>query len=248
LRVTSADHGCFPSGRHYPGIAHLLRIVAAGLLDEFAADHAVHGLCLAAIDTETTGRDPLNDRVVEVACVFWRDGAVIGRKSWLVNPGCPIPKEAFDIHGIGDDEVKDAPPFRAIVPELYDCLHGYVPMAYNAEYDRKVLQAELGRVDSLPAQVPPAFRKGVEWIDPLVWARELQKLEKSRALGDVVQRLGIVLENAHRAAADAEATLHVFSAFVGDIRVPKLYGALIQEQRRLARAFEDERGYWRGGR
>ena len=248
MRVVSADRGCFPSGRHYSGIAHLLRIVAAGLLDEFAADYAVPGLCFAAIDTETTGRDPLVDRVVEVACVFWRDGAIIDRKSWLVNPGCPIPKEAFDIHGIGDDEVKDAPPFHAIVPELYACLEGYVPMAYNAEYDRKILLAELSRVDGLPAQVPPAFRKGVEWIDPLVWARELQKLEKSRALGDVVQRLGIVLENAHRAAADAEATLHVFAAFLADVRVPKLYGALIQEQRRLARAFEDERGYWRGGR
>jgi DNA polymerase-3 subunit epsilon len=248
LRVVSADHGCFPSGRHYPGIAHLLRIVAAGLLDEFAADHAVHGLCFAAIDTETTGRDTQTDRVVEVACVFWRDGAVVERKSWLINPGCPIPKEAFEIHGIGDDEVKDAPPFHAIVPELYACLEGHVPMAYNAEYDRKILQAELARVENLPAQSPPAFRKGVEWVDPLVWARELQKLEKSRALGDVVKRLGIELENAHRAAADAEATLHVFSAFMADVRVPKLYGALIQEQRRLARAFEDERPFWRGGR
>ena len=245
MRVVSADHGCFPSGRHYPGIAHLLRIVAAGLLDEFAADYAVHRLRFAAIDTETTGRDPLVDRVVEVACVFWRDGAVVERKSWLVNPGCPIPKEAFDIHGIGDDEVKDAPPFHAIAPELYECLHGHVPMAYNAEYDRKILQAELARVEGLPALTPAAFRKGVEWIDPLVWARELQKLEKSRALGDVAPRLGIVLDNAHRAASDAEATLRVFAAFLGDVRVPKLYGALIQEQRRLARAFEDERGYWK---
>ena len=244
MRVVSADHGCFPSGRHYPGIAHLLRVVAAGLLDDFAADHAVHGLHLVAIDTETTGRDPLTSRVVEVACVFWRDGAVVERKSWLINPGCPIPQEAFDVHGIGDEQVKDAPPFSAIVPELFECLAGHVPMAYNAEYDRKILMAELGRMAGLPALTPPAFRKGVEWVDPLVWARELQKLEKSRALGDVVQRLGIVLENAHRAAADAEATLHVFAAFMADTRVPKAYGALIQEQRRLARAFEDERG-WR---
>lgn len=226
----------------------MLRIVAAGLLDEFAADHAVHALHLVAIDTETTGRDPLTCRVVEVACVFWREGGVVEHKSWLVNPGCPIPQEAFEIHGIGDEEVKDAPPFSAIVPELYACLGGHVPMAYNAEYDRKVLMAELGRVADAPGAAPPAFRKGVEWVDPLVWARELQKLEKSRALGDVVKRLGIELENAHRAAADAEATLHVFRAFMNDARVPKAYGALIQEQRRLARAFEDERVTWRAAR
>jgi DNA polymerase-3 subunit epsilon len=61
----------------------------------------------------------------------------------------------------------------------------------------------------------------------------------------VAQRLGIPLEHAHRATDDAEATLHVFSAFRRDPRVPKTYGALVQEQRRLARLFDEERKVWR---
>ncbi|MEI9947443.1 MAG: 3'-5' exonuclease [Pseudomonadota bacterium] len=202
----------------------------------FPPDHAVHGLRMVAIDTETTGRDPLTSRVVEIACVFWRDGSVVERKSWLINPGCPIPQEAFEVHGIGDEQVKDAPPFSAIVPELFECLAGHVPVAYKRGIRSQDPDGR-DRPDHGPAAITlrPPSRKGVEWVDPLVWARELQKLEKSRALGDVVQRLGIVLENAHRAAADAEATLHVFAAFLADTRVPKAYGALIQEQRRLAR-------------
>lgn len=236
------DLGCFPTGRHYPGIAHLLRVAAMGLAEGFLGDHGVANLPLVAIDTETTGRDPSTDRVVEVACVRYEGGKITLRKSWLVNPGRPIPQEAFEVHGISDDDVKDAPGFEAILPELLEALAGAIPLAYNAEFDRKQLLAELGRVGA-PAAPPPAFQKNTEWIDPLVWARELQKLEKSRALGDVAARLGIELSQAHRATDDAEAALNVFVRFQEDLRVPKTYGALLQEQRRLARMFEQAR--WR---
>jgi DNA polymerase III subunit epsilon len=239
------DLGCFPTGRHYPGIAHLLRVAAMGLAEGFTSEQLVADLPLVAIDTETTGRDPTTDRVVEVACVRWERGQVTDRKSWLVNPGRPIPKEAFDVHGISDEAVKDAPGFDGILTELLDALKGAIPLAYNAEFDRKQLTAELGRL-AAPASPPPAFQKNVEWLDPLVWARELQKLEKSRALGDVAARLGIELNQAHRATDDAEAALNIFIKFQEDTRLPKTYGALLNEQRRLARAFEQERMRWRG--
>ena len=239
------DLGCFPTGRHYPGIAHLLRVAALGLADGFAGDHVVADLPIVAIDTETTGRDPATDRVVEVACVRWERGEITLRKSWLVNPGRAIPKEAFDVHGISDEAVKDAPAFAAIVPELLEAMIGAIPLAYNAEFDRKMLTSELARLAATPAP-PPAFQKNVEWIDPLVWARELQKLEKSRALGEVAARLGIEISQAHRATDDAEAALNVFVRFQDDTRLPKNYGQFLNEQRRLARAFEQERVRWRG--
>ncbi len=130
------------------------------------------------------------------------------------------------------------------MPELLKALAGAVPLAYNAEFDRKQLLAELGRVN-VGAPLPPAFQKSVEWFDPLVWARELHKLEKSRALGEVAARLGIELVQAHRATDDAEAALRVFAKFFEDTRLPRTYGAFLQEQRRLARSFETERVRWR---
>jgi DNA polymerase-3 subunit epsilon len=238
--------GCFPTGRHYPGIAHLIRIVVVGLADEYTSETSVTELDLVAIDTETTGRDPEVDRIVEIACVRYRGGVVIERKSWLVNPGRPIPQEASDVHGITDDAVKDATSFAGVVAELLVAIKGAVPVAYNAEYDRKVLHAELARENLSFEDPPPALRRNIEWIDPLVWAREIQKNEKSRALSEVAERLGVALEGAHRAANDAEATLHVLSHFLREPRVPKTYGAFVQEQRRLARLFDDERKAWRG--
>jgi DNA polymerase-3 subunit epsilon len=81
-----------------------------------------------------------------------------------------------------------------------------------------------------------------------VWARELQQGERSRALLEVATRLGIALENAHRASDDAEAALRVMLALGRDVRVPRTYAALVQEQRRLAMAQADERRLkWRVG-
>lgn len=245
MRGGADGGGCFPTGRHYPGIAHLLRVVAAGLADEFSSETPMSDVALVAIDTETTGRDPAIDRIVEIACVVYRGGQTVDRRVWLVNPGRPIPKEAFDVHGISDDDVQDKPEFAGIVDELLDALAGTVPLAYNAEFDRNFIVAELQRSGHSRSEMPPACRKGVEWVDPLVWARELQKYEKSKALGAVCARLGIEIAQAHRATDDAEAALAVLSAFSTDTRVPNTYGAFIQEQRRLGRQFAEERARWR---
>ena len=233
--------GCFPTGRHYPGIAHVLRAVTRGLMQELDAEAAWADLPIALLDVETTGRDASVDRVVEVGIAIARGGEVVERKNWLVNPGRPIPQEASDVHKITDDAVKNAPLFEAVAREIVSALAGCVPAAYNAAFDRAFLGSELARAGLSTEGLPPALKKDIEWVDPLVWARELQQGEKSRALADVAARLGVALENAHRAMDDAEAALRVLLALGRDVRVPRTYAAFIREQRRLAMDQADER-------
>ncbi len=249
MRAASLDAcGCFPTGRHFAGIAHLLRAVIRGLVDGLAAESNRRELPIALIDVETTGRDASVDRVVEVGIAIARGGVVIDRKNWLVNPGRPIPKEASDVHKITDEDVANAPPFSAVLDEVTAALADCIPAAYNAAFDRAFLTNEVARAGRPSEILPPALRKEVEWIDPLVWARELQQEERSRALGEVAARLGIALENAHRASDDAEAALRVLLILGDDPRVPRTYGALVQEQRRFALDQADERRLrWRGG-
>jgi DNA polymerase III subunit epsilon len=240
--------GCFPSGRLYPGIAHLLRSIVRGLVEEFAQDMAWHDIPIALLDVETTGRDASVDRVVEIGIVIARHGAVTSRYNWLLNPGVPIPAEVSAIHGIKDEDVKDSPRFEAVAHEVAAALGGCVPAAYNAAFDRAFLVNEFARTSYAPAAqtaAPPALRKDVEWIDPLVWAREIQQGEKSRALGEVAARLGVKLENAHRASDDAEAAVLVLYSLAQSGRIPAAYGALVQEQRRLALLHADERRRWK---
>ncbi len=241
--------GCFPTGRHYPGIAHLIRVRAVGVAEEIPADSSWVDCVVAFIDVETTGREPELDRLVEVGVILGRGGAVFERKSWLINPGIPIPEESTAVHGIRDADVADKPSFAEVVPEILAMVEGAIPAAYNAVFDKAFLHAELARAQRTPAPasgaLPPAFRREVEWLDPLVFAREIYRDEQSRALADVAERLGIQLVRAHRATDDAEAALLVLYALAKDQRLPRAYAALLQEQRRLGRAFDEARRFWR---
>jgi len=238
--------GCFPTGRHYPGIAHLIRVRVVGVADEFEPDADWRDCTVAFVDTETTGTDPKSDRIIEVGIVLGRRGEILGRHSWLMHPGRPIPKESSDVHGISDDDVRDKPRFDEIAAEIVGVLRGALPAAYNASFDRGFLLAEIERCGYDDPEPPPAIRRKVAWLDPLVFAREFFKGQgESRALGAVAERLGVSLERAHRATDDAEAALRVLFAFAHDERMPNGYAALVQEQRRLERLQLEAQRFWR---
>jgi DNA polymerase-3 subunit epsilon len=249
VRAIALDScGCFPTGRHYAGIAHLLRTVARGLAEEFAADAPWVELPIALIDVETTGRDASVDRVVEIGIAVGRGGQVVARYNWLIHPGVPIPEEARLVHGIADADVAGSPRFEAVAHEVAAALSGCIPAAYNAAFDRAFLNNEFARAGFRPAEgtrVAPALRREVDWIDPLVWAREIQRDERSRALGEVAARLGVALETAHRASDDAEAALRVLYLLAADARVPRIHGSFVQEQKRLGQLHADERRRWK---
>jgi DNA polymerase-3 subunit epsilon len=237
--------GCFPTGRHYPGIAHLIKVRAVGVVPELDANGQWIEHPIAFLDTETTGRDAAVDRIIEVGIVIGVGGQVVERKSWLINPGIPIPAESTAVHHIKDEDVVGKPSFKEVAAEIAAALNGRIPAAYNAQFDRAFLLAEFDRGGIRFAEPPPGLRREIEWLDPLILARELYKDAESRALGEMTKRLGIALENAHRATDDAEAALQVLYAFGKDPRVPKVYGSLVQEQRRLGRIQDEARKLWK---
>ncbi|MCL2723671.1 MAG: 3'-5' exonuclease [Polyangiaceae bacterium] len=236
--------GCFPTGRHYAGIAHLLRTVVRGVVEGISPDVPWQEIEIALLDVETTGRDASVDRVVEVGVVVGRGGEILRKDNWLINPGIPIPPEVSAIHHITNEMVKDAPRFEDVAAEIAGALRGAVPAAYNAPFDRAFMMSEFSRAQADTSSIG-ALARDVEWIDPLIWARHIQADEKSRALGDVAARLGVSLENAHRAEDDAAAALRVLYALGRNPRVPRAYGALLQQQRSLAQSQAAARRTWR---
>jgi DNA polymerase-3 subunit epsilon len=253
------DHGsmrgthlqtCFPTGRHYPGIADLIaRAIrnVAGLCGEWEASIEWRELPLVVVDFETTGTDPENDRILEIGLVAFERGELVFREGLLVNPGIPVPEESRAVHGITDEELAGAPRFAELFPKLLELLEGRLPVAYNALFDRGFLHAEVRRLrdggHAIPRQLPPALRDEVVWVDPLVWAREILKDEKSRKLGKVAEHFGIPLEQAHRAAGDAEATGHVLLRLAE--QMPGMYGELVRLQGRYGAFQEAELRPWR---
>jgi DNA polymerase-3 subunit epsilon len=98
------------------------------------------------LDTETTGLEPAEGhRIVEIGAVELFNHMPTGRTfHQYINPLRPMPKEAFEVHGLGDDFLRDKPVFKAVGQALLDFIEDSRLVIHNAAFDMKFLNAELG--------------------------------------------------------------------------------------------------------
>ncbi len=101
------------------------------------------------LDTETTGLDPKNgDRLVEVGCVELLNRIPTGANFHVyINPERDMPMEAFNIHGLSADFLKDKPLFADVADELLAFIGEDPLVIHNAGFDHGFLCAELKRID-----------------------------------------------------------------------------------------------------
>jgi DNA polymerase-3 subunit epsilon len=156
---------------------------------------------LAVFDIESTGTDVQQDRIIELAIVTLYPEGRRETRTWLVNPGIPIPGEAAAIHGIKDADVADKPMFKDVACMIVAALDGCDLGGYNLlRFDIPMLEAEFKRACV-------TFKmEGRKIID----AQRIFHMKEPRDLSAaVVFYCGRRHENAHGAEADAEATLDV---------------------------------------
>tara|TARA_B110000211_G_scaffold216736_1_gene259991 strand:+ start:290 stop:2812 length:2523 start_codon:yes stop_codon:yes gene_type:complete len=103
------------------------------------------------LDTETTGLDPHqgNHRIIDLACIEYEDSSPTGHVFNLkINPeGKKSVRQAFQVHGILDEELVDKPTFSDIHQQFIDFIRGSHLVIFNAAFDLKFLNAELNRVN-----------------------------------------------------------------------------------------------------
>ena len=97
------------------------------------------------LDTETTGLDPADGhRIVEIGAVELVGHLPTGRTyHQYLNPERTMPKEAFEVHGLGDDFLRGKPLFRAVAREFLTFIGEARLVIHNAAFDMKFLNAEL---------------------------------------------------------------------------------------------------------
>ena len=100
------------------------------------------------LDLETTGINVVTDRIVEIAFLkIFPDGRE-EEKLQLINPGIPIPPQASAIHGIYDEDVKDAPRFKEVAKIYAKFIEGCDLAGFNStRFDIPLLTEEFLRVD-----------------------------------------------------------------------------------------------------
>ncbi|HSI91826.1 MAG TPA: 3'-5' exonuclease, partial [Adhaeribacter sp.] len=96
----------------------------------------------AIIDIETTGGQPAQDRITEIA-IFIHDGHQITDKfHTLVNPQRPIPYFISNLTGITDEMVRDAPKFHEVAKEIVQFTEGKIFVAHNVRFDYSFVKKE----------------------------------------------------------------------------------------------------------
>ena len=101
---------------------------------------------LVFFDLETTGTDFVADRIVQISVLKIFPDMSEESRTRLINPGIAIPKEASDIHGITDNEVKYQPTFRAVARGVFEFLSGSDIAGYNSNnFDIPFLVEEFAR-------------------------------------------------------------------------------------------------------
>ena len=111
------------------------------------------------LDTETTGVDPLSGhRVVEIGCVELHSGVPTGENfHTYLNPERDMPDEAFRIHGLSGDFLRDKPVFAEIVDKFIDFIADSQLVIHNASFDMRFVNAELERVGFAPLPMSRAL-------------------------------------------------------------------------------------------
>ncbi len=97
------------------------------------------------LDTETTGLDPKDGhRIVEVGALEIVNKVLTGKKfHYYVNPERNMPTEAYRIHNISGEFLKDKPLFKEIAVEFLAFVGNSKLVIHNAPFDVKFLNHEL---------------------------------------------------------------------------------------------------------
>lgn len=193
----------------------------------------LNSMPIAVVDLETTGLSSYSDRIVQVGVVHVQGPAALSvAMDSLINPQRPIDPRASKVHGITDCDVAKAPTFGDTAGRLVASLEGRVLAAYNASFDLAFLRAEFRRV-------------GLSFKAPHICLMELRQMifgARQCRLGEACNEMGVRLENAHDAKADARATAMLLQRYVEILRRRRVHtigGLKEYGQRRFVSSFSN---------
>lgn len=164
------------------------------------------------LDTETTGFDfNKGDRMVEIGCIEMINREITNNHFHVyINPERSMPIEAFNVHGLGDEFLKDQPLFAEVGQSFLDYIDGAELIIHNAGFDIPFLNFELERIGL------PKVTDRSPVIDTLKMARELYPSQRN-TLDALCRRLGVdnSRRELHGALLDSELLAQVYLNMTG---------------------------------
>ncbi len=163
------------------------------------------------LDCETTGLDPKQDRIIEVAAVLFTVNETLGGFEALVDPECVIPESSTAIHHITQEMVANKPTIKQVLPELLALIGKHIIIGHGIGFDIQLV-------------VNAAERAGLECT--IQQNRSLDTLRMARLYGgspvnsleQLRKHFNIEAEGAHRAMSDVIVNVEVFKQLIKDYK------------------------------
>ena len=159
------------------------------------------------LDCESTGLEPTQDRVVEVAAARFTIDQVLFQFESLIDPQCPIPSTSQEIHKISQEMVAGKPKIQEVLPQLFELIEGKILVGHGITFDIALIAAEAKR-HQIPNKIAEA-----RFIDTLRLAR-LYGESPINSLDRLRQHFNIEEQGVHRAMSDVLVNIDVFKFLV----------------------------------
>lgn len=159
---------------------------------------------LCVFDIESTGLDISTDRIVEIAILKITPKGEQSELTLRINPEIKISQESIEIHGISDEDIKDAPTFKEAASQIAEFIGNADLAGYNSnKFDIPLLVEEFLRVDF------DFDMKDRKFVDV---QNIFHKMEQRTLVAAYKFYCDKDLVNAHSALADVSATFEVLLA------------------------------------
>ena len=219
--IAITDHGvvqAFPEAHKYLEKAHPDLKVIYGV-EAYMAPDTVSCISFSkgqdldatycVLDLETTGLSFRTEKITEVGIMKVKNGEVIDEFSCFVNPEKPIPQKVVEVTNITDDMVKDAETIDKVFPKILEFVGDSILVAHNADFDIGFLKYNASQL---------GYELNNTYLDTLRLAKSLFPDFKKYKLGFIADKLGIVVEVAHRALDDVDTTVKVFNIMISMLK------------------------------
>ncbi|WP_448536529.1 3'-5' exonuclease [Pseudothermotoga sp.] len=164
-----------------------------------------------AMDTETTGTNPLaGDRIIEIAMVPIYKGKILYRGIYhsLVNPQIRVPAMIEKVHGIGNEQLQNAPSMDEVFEKIRSYVSRSIMIFHRAEFDLTFLD--------FTAKDVGTFLPTVRFLDTYEIAELLFRERKT--LSWLAKHYDLPAPT-HRALDDAIITAKIFLRMTRDLRM-----------------------------
>jgi DNA polymerase-3 subunit epsilon len=205
---------------------------------------------LAGFDTESTGVDVENDRIVTACVVQVGANQPVAAANWIADPGIEIPEAAAKVHGITTERARtEGRPAGEVVEQVVAALAAVVlsdipVVAMNASFDFTLLDREARRHGVQP--LSEIVGSDLRVVDPRILDKHVDpRRPGKRTLTDLCRHYQVPLDGAHSADADAIAACRVAwriastHTVIGNASIDELHALQIGWAREQAESLAD---------